>query len=300
MPTRTALAAIADFLEHLRSKGYAEETRRVRGTFLTELLEHAQNADGATTELTAGELMEAPRALAWLTDAAAGLTRRRSTLSGPSARSAAASDRVRIITFNTFAEYLGTPARIEVPPNTTGEHLDPDEAHRIVHRLAVERRGAHAAVAVRTAALAASSPRPAPPSPSSTPTTSSSSATRPASSSTAALTPCPPPPPASSAGGCAGALASPPPPSRAPTPDTSGFPPPTGARPSTAKTSPSACAPQWYAPCTPPTAASSSTSSAAPYGPAPSAPSPRRRPPPRRRGTRVGCPPPTSARRGTR
>ncbi|MEU2757352.1 hypothetical protein [Streptomyces albidoflavus] len=155
MPTRTALAAIADFLEHLRSKGYAEETRRVRGTFLTELLEHAQNADGATTELTAGELMEAPRALAWLTDAAAGLTRRRSTLSGPSARSAAASDRVRIITFNTFAEYLGTPARIEVPPNTTGEHLDPEEADRVVRRLAVERRGATAPVAARTAAMAA-------------------------------------------------------------------------------------------------------------------------------------------------
>lgn len=153
---RTALAAIDAFLEHLRAKNFAFETQRVRGTFLTEYLEHAQNAEATPlTALSAAELMELPRVHAWLEDAAAGRTRRRNTLSGPNARSAAATNRVRIITYNMLAEFLGTPWRLEVPPNTTGEHLDPDEADQVVRRLAVERRGATAAVAVRTAAMAA-------------------------------------------------------------------------------------------------------------------------------------------------
>ncbi|MFD3815165.1 hypothetical protein ACFWRZ_08865 [Streptomyces rubiginosohelvolus] len=154
--TRTALAAIDAFLEHLQARQFADETRRVRGTFLTEYLEHAQHTEkDPLAPLGAAELMELPRAHAWLEDAAAGRTRRRNTLSGPSARASAATNRVRIITYNVFAEYLGTPWRLEVPPNLSGEHLDPDEADRLVHRLAVERRGARAAVAVRTAALAA-------------------------------------------------------------------------------------------------------------------------------------------------
>ncbi|MGC4950956.1 hypothetical protein ACLQ2N_32790 [Streptomyces sp. DT224] len=154
--TRTALAAIDAFLEQLRALQFADETRRVRGTFLAEYLEHAQNAEAAPlASLSAEELMELPRAHAWLEDAAAGRTRRRNTLSGPNARSAAATNRVRIITYNVFAEYLGSPWRLEVPPNVTGEHLDPDEAAQVVRRLAVERRGATAAVAVRTAAVAA-------------------------------------------------------------------------------------------------------------------------------------------------
>lgn len=153
--SRTALDAINAFLRHLQNQRYAWETVRVRGTFLTEYLEHAQNDAGTAAPLAADELMELPRAHAWLTDAAAGRTRRRNTLSGPNAPSAAATNRVRIITYNVFAEYLGTPWRLDVPPNTTGEHLDPDEAEQLVRRLAVERRGATAAVAVRTAALAA-------------------------------------------------------------------------------------------------------------------------------------------------
>ncbi|MFC8538033.1 hypothetical protein ACFUJY_29535 [Streptomyces sp. NPDC057249] len=154
--TRTALDAITGFLEQLRVKGFAFETQRVRGAFLAEYLEHAQNAEPAPlAPLSADELMELPRAHAWLEDAAAGRTRRRNTLSGPNARSAAATNRVRIITYNVFAEYVSTPWRLEVPPNITGEHLDPDEAAQVVRRLAVERRGATAAVAVRTAALAA-------------------------------------------------------------------------------------------------------------------------------------------------
>ncbi|MFD7763619.1 hypothetical protein [Streptomyces microflavus] len=153
--TPTALSAIDAFLQHLDAREFAFETRRVRGTFLTEYLEHAQNAAGTTAPLGAAELMELPRAHAWLEDAAAGRTRRRNTLSGPNARSAAASDRVRLVTYNVFADYLGTPWRLDVPPNTTGEHLGPEEADELVHRLSVERRGATAPVAARTAALAA-------------------------------------------------------------------------------------------------------------------------------------------------
>uniref|UniRef100_UPI003F49685E hypothetical protein n=1 Tax=Streptomyces sp. CA-136453 TaxID=3240050 RepID=UPI003F49685E len=154
--TRTALDAIAAFLQHLHEREFAFETRRVRGSFLTEYLEHAQNAEASPlTPLSAEELMELPRAHAWLEDAAAGRTRRRNTLSGPTARSADATNRVRIITYNVFAEYLRSPWRLEVPPNTSGEHLDPDEADKVVRRLAAERRGATAAVAVRTAAMAA-------------------------------------------------------------------------------------------------------------------------------------------------
>ncbi|MFE3609760.1 hypothetical protein [Streptomyces goshikiensis] len=152
----TALDAIAAFLDHLEERRFAYSTRRLRGRFLTEYLEHAANAPGAPANLTAAELMELPRAQAWLEDAAAGLTRQRNTLRGPDAPGSDNSDRVRIITYNMFAEYLRSPWRLEVPPNTTGEHLDPDEAQKVIHTLSVKRpTGANAATSIRTAALAA-------------------------------------------------------------------------------------------------------------------------------------------------
>ncbi|GAA2462840.1 tyrosine-type recombinase/integrase [Streptomyces lavendulocolor] len=152
----TASDDISAFLEHLREEDYALATQRVRRRFLTEYLEHALSTDGTPTALSSAALMELPRAEAWLADAKAGRTRRRNTLRGPDAPSAGASDRVRIITYNIFAEFVGTPWRLEVPPNTTGEHLDPDEAQRLLHTLAVQRpTGANAATSIRTAALAA-------------------------------------------------------------------------------------------------------------------------------------------------
>lgn len=155
--TQTALDAIAAFLRHLDEEEHrALETRRIRGHFLTEYLEHALNTEGAPAELSALELLELPRAHAWLQDAAQGLTRRRNTLRGPAAPSADASDRIRIITYNAFAKYVRSPWRLEVPPNTRGEHLDPDEARQLLHDLAVRRpTGATASVAIRTAAVAA-------------------------------------------------------------------------------------------------------------------------------------------------
>jgi integrase len=154
--TTTASDDINAFLDHLREEQYALATQRVRGRFLAEYLEHALGAPQAPAELTSAELMELPRAHAWLADAKAGLTRKRNTLRGPDAPSADASDRVRTITYNAFAEFVGTPWRMEVPPNLTGEHLDPDEAQRVLHTLAVQRpSGTNAATAIRTAALAA-------------------------------------------------------------------------------------------------------------------------------------------------
>ncbi|WP_260614911.1 hypothetical protein [Streptomyces sp. WAC05292] len=152
----TALDAITAFLDHLEERRFAPATRRLRGGFLTEYLEHALNTEGTPANLTATELMELPRAHAWLEDAAAGRTRRRNTLRGPNAPTADNSGRVRIITYNLFAEYLPTPWRLEVPPNTNGEYLDPDEAQKVLHTLAVQRpTGYNAATSIRTAALAA-------------------------------------------------------------------------------------------------------------------------------------------------
>ncbi|MER7761526.1 hypothetical protein [Streptomyces sp. NPDC097619] len=152
----TALDAIKAFLDHLDERRFAIGTRRLRGGYLTEYLEHALNTEGTPAGLTAAELMELPRADAWLEDAAAGRTRQRNTLRGPDTPSADATERSRIITYNVFAEFLGTPWRLEVPPNTSGEYLDPDETQKILHTLAVKRpTGYNAATAVRTAALAA-------------------------------------------------------------------------------------------------------------------------------------------------
>ncbi|MGW7090044.1 hypothetical protein ACWGH2_42045 [Streptomyces sp. NPDC054871] len=154
--TAPALDAIGAFLDHLEKRKFAAGTRRLRGNYLTEFLEHALNAEGADASLSASELMELPRAEAWLDDAKAGRTRRRNTLRGPGAPSASDTERSRIITYNVFAEYVRTPWRLEVPPPTTGMHLDPDEAQHVLHTLAVQRpTGANAATSIRTAALAA-------------------------------------------------------------------------------------------------------------------------------------------------
>lgn len=152
----TAQTAIADFLAHLHERNYAFGTRRLRGHYLTEFLEHALNTPGTPPDLSAADLMELERADAWLAAAAAGELRQRNTLRGPRADSAEASQRSRIITYNTFAAHVGTPWRLEVPPNTSGEHLDPEEAAQIIRTLGVRRPpSAYEPTWIRTAALAA-------------------------------------------------------------------------------------------------------------------------------------------------
>ncbi len=130
-------------------------TRRIRRHFLSEYLHHAQQAADAI-DITVGELMDPARAGAWLSDAADGKTRTRNTLSGPVAAAYANSMRVRIDSYNAFAEFLCLPDRLDSEPPARGFHLTPADTERLLHDLTVRRPvHANAATSLRTAALAA-------------------------------------------------------------------------------------------------------------------------------------------------
>lgn len=151
-----AQETIEAYLAELTHRGYSTGTRRLRERYLTEYLQHALADEDTTLEMSAEELMEPARAHAWYTDAAAGLTRQRNTLRGPRADAADASQRSRAITYNLFATHLNLPWHLQLPPVTTGEHLDPEDASAVIRQLSVRRpTGANAATAIRTAALAA-------------------------------------------------------------------------------------------------------------------------------------------------
>ncbi len=151
----SARDAVDAFIRHLTGLQFAITTRRIRRHFLNEYLDHAQQAMGAA-EVTAGELMDPARADAWLCDAAAGKTRTRNTLRGPDAAAYPNSMRVRIDSYNAFAEFLRLPDRRDSQPPVHGDFLTPAEAERLLHDLAVRRPvHANAATSLRTAALAA-------------------------------------------------------------------------------------------------------------------------------------------------
>jgi site-specific recombinase XerD len=147
--------AVESFIGDLTRRQFAAASRRIRRHFLEEYLFHAQQAAG-TIELTAGDLMDPARADAWLADAAAGKTRTRNTLRGPVAAAYPNSMRVRIDSYNAFAEFLYLPQRIESQPPADGDLLTPAEAERLLHDLAVRRPlHANAITSLRTAAVAA-------------------------------------------------------------------------------------------------------------------------------------------------
>ena len=152
---RSARDAIDDFIRHLADCRFAITTQRIRRHFLGEYLQHAQQAVGAV-DIVAGELMDPARAEAWLLDAAAGNTRTRNTLGGPDAAAYPNSMRVRIDSYNAFAEFLCLPDRYDSQPPADGYCLTPADTERLLHDLAV-RRPVHANVAtsLRTAAVAA-------------------------------------------------------------------------------------------------------------------------------------------------
>jgi len=151
----SAQDAIDDFIRHLADRQFALTTRRIRRHFLTEYLHHALQA-GGTIEITVGELMDPARAYTWLADAAAGKTRTRNTLRGPVAAAYPNSMRVRIDSYNAFAEYLGLPGRLDSRPPARGFYLTPTDTERLVHDLTVRRPiHANALTSLRTAALAA-------------------------------------------------------------------------------------------------------------------------------------------------
>jgi site-specific recombinase XerD len=157
--TAQARDAIDAFMSHLADRGLAASTLRIRKHYLSEYLRHAQQAaqaDGAEGPLTAGDLMDAVRAQAWLADAAAGKTRTRNTLRGPEASAYPNSMRVRADTLNAFAEFLGETPRVDRQPPARGYALTPADTEKLLHELTVKRPiHANALTALRTAAVAA-------------------------------------------------------------------------------------------------------------------------------------------------
>ena len=150
---RPADEAIHEFMRHLARRDFSITTRRIRRHFLDEYLQHVQQA-ADTTDISAGELMEPARVAAWLADAADGRTRSRNTLGGPDAAAYSNSMRVRIDTYNAFAEFLCLPDRYDRRPPAAGDYLSPAETERLLHDLAVRRPiHANAATAIRTAAV---------------------------------------------------------------------------------------------------------------------------------------------------
>ncbi|MEW1657907.1 hypothetical protein [Streptomyces sp. NPDC093707] len=151
-----ALAAIDSFLTAQSKAGYAFETVRLRGTLLTEYLEHVLNEEKVTS-LTAGEFLQPERADSWLDASHAGTTRRRNTLLGPDAVAAYDSQRARIQTYNAFVDAVGLSGlRRPCPPSGGGQRLEPEQAWALLRTLATRRpTGANAATAIRTAAVAA-------------------------------------------------------------------------------------------------------------------------------------------------
>lgn len=153
--TTPASVAIEDFIRQLADRQFASSTRRIRRHFLDEYLQHAQQAAG-TSQLTAAALMDPARADAWLADAAAGKLRTRNTLRGPEAAAYPNSMRVRIRSYNAFAEFLGLPDRRDNEPPARGFYLTPADTQRLLYDLTTRRPIlGDAAIALRTAAVAA-------------------------------------------------------------------------------------------------------------------------------------------------
>ena len=147
--------ALDAFTSHLASHHFADITQRIRRHFIEEFLEHAQLATG-TARITVGELLDPVRVDAWLADAAAGKTRTRNTMHGPEAAAGINSMRVRIDSYNAFAEFAGLPDRRDSQPPADGDRLTPAQADRLLRDLAARRPAyANAATALRTAAVGA-------------------------------------------------------------------------------------------------------------------------------------------------
>ncbi|HEY1674911.1 MAG TPA: hypothetical protein VGG50_19515 [Streptosporangiaceae bacterium] len=150
-----ARGAVFEFARDLGRRGFSATTCRIRRRYLNEYLEHAQEATG-NNQLTVGDLMDPERTEAWLAAAAEGKMRTRNTRYGPEAAAQPNSMRVRVDTYNAFAQFLGLPDRRQSPPPARGFHLTPGDTEQLVHDLTVRRpSAANAATTLRTAAVAA-------------------------------------------------------------------------------------------------------------------------------------------------
>ncbi|MGA2829847.1 MAG: hypothetical protein ABSF03_27475, partial [Streptosporangiaceae bacterium] len=125
-----ASGAVNDFTRDLASRQFSSTTQRIRRHFLDEYLRHAQETTG-TIQITVGELMDPARADAWLSDAAAGKIRTRNTLYGSDAAAYLNSMRVRIDSYNAFADFLGLPGHRDSPPPARGFSLTPADTERV-------------------------------------------------------------------------------------------------------------------------------------------------------------------------
>jgi hypothetical protein len=154
--TRTpARSALDQFIRHLADRQLTDTTRRIRRHFLEEYLLHAQQA-ADTREITVAQLLDPARVDAWLADAAGGRTRTRNSLRGPEAAAYTNSMRVRIDSYNSFAEFLSRPDRRDSQTPAPGDRLTPADTERLLHDLAVRRPvHANATTCLRTAAVAA-------------------------------------------------------------------------------------------------------------------------------------------------
>ena len=151
----SARDAIDQFIRYLADREFAASTRRIRRHFLNEYLRHAAQAAGSG-DITVEDLMDPARTDAWLADAAEGKTRTRTALPGRDTAAHPNSMRVRIDSYNAFAEYLGRPDRLDSQPPAPGYRLTPADTERLLHDLTVRRPvDANAATALRTAAVAA-------------------------------------------------------------------------------------------------------------------------------------------------
>ena len=151
-PARDAIDA---FARDLADRGFAASTRRIRRRFLDEYLHHALRA-AETPEMTVGELLDPARTEAWLADAGAGTTRVRNTLRGREAAAYPNSMRVRVDSFNAFAEFTGLAERVDGQRPARGFHLTPGDTERLLHDLTVRRPiHSNALTSLRTAAVAA-------------------------------------------------------------------------------------------------------------------------------------------------
>ena len=151
----SARSAIDEFIGHLADYQFAVSTRRIRRHFLLEYLHHAQQAAG-TPAMTVGGLMTPARVDAWLTDAAEGKTRTRTAIPGREAAANPNSMRVRVDSYNAFAEFLGLPDRRDSQPPAPGYRLTPGDTERLLHDLTVRRPVySNVGTALRTASLAA-------------------------------------------------------------------------------------------------------------------------------------------------
>ncbi|QKV98230.1 hypothetical protein HUT19_41660 (plasmid) [Streptomyces sp. NA02950] len=131
-PPRRATAAVAAFVDTLR----AEATRRQRRAFLDEYVAWvADQGDGAVSTVATEDLLDEENALAWLTDAQRGLTRRRPGLEGPTARASVNSMAARTSSVNTFSRYCGQPLELQPPAPEFADRLTPTEAHRTLRLL---------------------------------------------------------------------------------------------------------------------------------------------------------------------